>query len=149
MVLTSLKHKRANSADFFSESKSVRGAPEGSINLHPYSVPAAMRPVSSLIQNHRQFTATKTAAFRPPTPRSVHTPGVTTQNGTFIFQRHSPLVVSFLTVCLESPSVAVTATIRPPKSVRCINMPRPQNCLYSNRKTIPRTGSHFNQSHED
>lgn len=143
MVLTSLKHKRANSADVFSESKSVRGAPEGSINLHPYSVPAAMRPVSSLIQNHRQFTATKTAAFRPPTPRSVHTPDVTahaTQNGTFSFQRHSPLVVSFLTVCLESPSVAVTATIRPPESVRCwtcINMPRPQHCLCSNRKTIP------------
>lgn len=90
-----------------------------------------MRPVSSLIQNHRQFTATATAAIGPPTLRSARQTQVTThvkQSGTAVFRRNSPILVSFLTVCLQSPSVAVTAMIHPPESTLFwtqIIMPRP------------------------
>lgn len=131
------------------ESKSFRGALEGSIILYHYSV-AVMRAVRSLIRNHRHFTATKTPAVRPHVPRSMQTAHVPTQseyNTMFIFQRDSPLVVCFLTVCRESASVAVTATIRPSEYAlfgRRLTGSAPEK-LCSNHRSMSVTGFHLIQ----
>lgn len=78
-----------------------------------------MRAVRSLIQNQRHFTATHSSC--PPSDRSVaanntsrpHTQRLTRK--VLIFHLTHRLVVRFLTVCRETPSVAVTAAIRPPE----------------------------------
>lgn len=76
------------------ESESFRAAPEGSI-IPQRCTAAVMRAVSSLIQNHRHFTAGPTRGTRPPDPRSPRTVGVACRrvNTTFMFQPYSPLVV--------------------------------------------------------
>lgn len=76
-----------------------------------------MRAVRSLIQNHRHSTATEAAAARPLTH-----PTLAENSWRLAAQPHghntriwAKLTVScpLLTVCRDSPSVAVTATVRP------------------------------------
>lgn len=116
---------------------------------------ALMRAVRSLIQNQRHFTATRPGLsaqralrrLRNTAPPPAHT---ATHTQSWHFQRTHRFVVRFLTVCRETPSVAVTAVIRPPVCALRephTNLLRPHWARCSNDKRASVIGSHLAQSH--